>query len=259
MGHAVISDQLDARQWLEMQVGLLADGTIDPVEQPMVEAAVVSDPSLQVLLANQRDVNAILRRSPDLTKVNFAGLTAAVMSNVRADLAAGGRSDEPLSLPQVRPAAAAFPAVPAAGAWNLARTIRWSGVAAALVVGVGVGAVLLQNGQPAVTNVPAPSDNPSLLVELGNQTVGVDPTKSDGGDGNVAVDGPALVADGSAAKTLDSVLASQPDANGTVADSTLNVHSNYPDYSNAGVPDPLRRAAVTAGNGTAVADANKPE
>ena len=274
MGHAVNTDSLDARDWLELQVSLLADGTIDPLDQPMVEAAVMSDPSLQVLLSNLRDTNALLRRTPDFDRMNFAGLTDSVMQTVRVELAAGGDLSDPLSLPVPsvpgpleRAAAAARPAT--AARWTLGHTIRWSGAAAALVVGLGVGAVVLQSGRPVTPAAPVvPSADPSLLVELGNQTVNVDPTRSDGGDGQIAVSGPT----GEPAGRLgvESAIAPLPQSGGAVADATLNVtgpgvaaskapkvHSSGPDYADAGVIDPARRAAVTSGNGTAVADAKQ--
>ena len=261
MGHAVHYDQLDARAWLEMQVAALADGTIDPVDQPMVEAAVLSDPSLQALLSDLRRVDALLGRSPDLGRIDFAGLARTVMTAVRADLAGGQSLSAPLTLSPV-PASSPAEAVSAAR-WTLARTIRWSGVAAALVVGAGVGAILLQNNQPAAPSIPAgTAARPSLLVELGNQTAGVDPTRTDAAASDFAVVGPGGAGDALAPSA-------RPAGAPAVANSSLNVtgpdvaasldpkvHSNFPDYAGAG---DARRAAVAPGNATAVADANRAE
>ena len=225
------------RDRLEMRLGALMDGTLSPAERAEVEALVAGDTSLQVLLADLQDVNATLGRLPSFGRIDFAGMTDVVMGVVRADLA--GEVPAPLKL------------APAAG-WNAGRTIRWAGVAAALVVGLGSMAMLLKSEAPAGT---APAD-PTRLVDatpLGG-----------GGESMLNVTGPSVPANLS---TLPPAVANPLDALAT-ADGTMTVtgpdaaavkdpkvrSGNIPDYAATYANTPAAKTPEPGAAVTSVAD-----
>lgn len=144
---------LTGRERLEFEVSQLADGTLPASRRASVLAEVAWDASLQAMLRDFQQIDAGLTRRPDWAAVDLAGLEQDVMNVVRRDLAAEGASI-PLRLPMTASAGAGT----AGGAWW---TNPWSSAvaaAAALVIGLGIGAIMMQESGPGTLQVAVPSE-----------------------------------------------------------------------------------------------------
>ena len=199
-----------------------------------------SDKGLDALAGELSDaeLDALLRRRPDLSQIDFEVMTANVLSVVRSDLC----GDVPATLP-IRPAG-----------WAVRQAVRWGGIAAVLALGLGTASVLLNERPGTVPTVTESS--PSLMVERGSQTAGADPTL-EAQVGQLAVTGPSVPENSSRAVEVapspaSNVTASLNVAGPEVADvKAPQVHSNIPDYT-AGVTAESRPATDPV---AAVADA----
>lgn len=149
---------LDGRERLEFEVSQLADGTLSAERRKFVLAAVARDESLQALLEDFQRIDGTLARQPDWSRVDLSGLEDNVMRVVRLDL-------EPTAAPASLPMTAAEPA--SSRAWWANPWSSVAAAAAALVIGVGIGAVLLSESGPATLHVEGPSQQENAAVATG--------------------------------------------------------------------------------------------
>lgn len=150
------------RERLEFEVSQLADDTLSESRRASVLAAVSRDESLQAMLKDFQRIDARLTRQPDWAAVDLSALEHSVMDIVHRDLATEGVSI-PLHIPAATPAADGT----TGGAW---RVTPWSSAvaaAAALVIGLGIGAVLTHDTGPGTLQVDGPSQSGGAAVAAG--------------------------------------------------------------------------------------------